>query len=106
MEYKEALERIKTYCNSENGYPYNQYMQSSTPRNEDLEIIERALEDYSGIKDKIKNGTLIELPCITYNVKEGRYQIISSKNGRIFASKFYLTREQAEAKLKELKGKE
>ena len=54
------------------------------------------------LEDKIENGTLIELPCVAYNVKECRYQIISTKNGRVYVSKFYRDRKEAEAKLKEL----
>lgn len=54
------------------------------------------------LEDKIENGTLIELPCVAYNVKECRYQIISTKNGRVYVSRFYRDRKEAEAKLKEL----
>lgn len=43
-EIMEAFNRIKTYCNSSNGYPYNGYDQSSTPINEDLKLIEDALK--------------------------------------------------------------
>ncbi len=39
-----ALGRIKTYCNSSNGYPYNAYSQSSTEINKDLDIIEKTLQ--------------------------------------------------------------
>ena len=59
-----------------------------------------------GLEDKIDNKTLIELPCVAYNVKECRYQIISTKNGRVYVSKFYRDRKEAEAKLKELQEKQ
>ena len=62
------------------------------------DLIQRLAE----LEDKIENGTLIELPCVAYNVKECRYQIISTKNGRVYVSKFYRDRKEAEAKLKEL----
>ena len=65
-------------------------------------IYERLYE----LEDKIENGTLIELPCVAYNVKECRYQIISTKNGRVYVSKFYRDRKEAEAKLKELQEKQ
>lgn len=61
-----------------------------------------ALVRLAELEDKIKHGILIELPCIAYNVKECRYQIISTKNGRVYVSKFYQERKEAEAKLKEL----
>ena len=54
------------------------------------------------LEDKLENGTLIDLPCVAYNVKECRYQIISAKNGRVYVSKFYRDRKEAEAQLKEL----
>lgn len=54
------------------------------------------------LEDKIENKTLLELPCVAYNVKECRYQIISAKNGRVYVSKFYRDRKEAEARLKEL----
>ena len=56
------------------------------------------------LENKIENGTLIELPCVAYNVKECRYQIISTKNGRVYVSKFYQDRREAEAKLKGLQN--
>lgn len=62
-------------------------------------------ERYDRLKefeDKKESGQLVELPCIAYNVKECRYQIISTKNGRIYASKLYRDRKEAEARLKEL----
>ena len=65
-----------------------------------------AYNKLSSIEDKIENGTLIELPCVAYNVKECKYQIISTKNGRVYASKFYRDRKEAEAKLKELEEKQ
>lgn len=40
----EAFNRIKAYCNSSNGYPYNAYTQSSTILNEDLKTVENALK--------------------------------------------------------------
>lgn len=58
------------------------------------------------LEDKIENGTLVELPCVAYNVKECKYQIISTKNGRVYASKFYRDRKEAETKLKELQEKQ
>lgn len=62
--YDEAFERIKTFCNSENGYPYNQYLQSSTPRNADLDCIENALKDYrKQVWHKVADG---DLPCDNY----------------------------------------
>ena len=61
-----------------------------------------AYNKLSSIEDKIENGTLVELPCVAYNVKECKYQIISTKNGRVYASKFWRDRKEAEAKLKEL----
>ena len=68
----------------------------------DLKIYRRLAE----LEDKIENETLIELPCVAYNVKECRYQIISTKNGRVYASKFWRDRKEAEAKLKELQEKQ
>ena len=65
-----------------------------------------AYNKLSSIEDKIENGTLIELPCVAYNVKECKYQIISTKNGRVYVSKFYRDRKEAEAKLKELEEKQ
>ena len=56
------------------------------------------------LENKIDAETLIELPCVAYNVKECRYQIVSTKNGRVYASKFYQDRREAEAKLKELQN--
>ena len=61
-----------------------------------------AVKRLGELEDKIENGALIELPCVAYNVKECRYQIISTKNGRVYVSKFYRDRKEAEAKLKEL----
>lgn len=57
------------------------------------------------------NGTCsnyerFELPCVAYNVKECKYQIISTKNGRVYASKFYRNRKEAETKLKKLQEKQ
>ena len=65
-----------------------------------------ALVRLAELEDKIENGTLIELPCVAYNVKECRYQIISAKNGRVYVSKFYRNRKEAEAQLKELQEKQ
>lgn len=65
-----------------------------------------AYNKLSSIEDKIENGTLIGLPCVAYNVKECKYQIISTKNGRVYASKFWRDRKEAEAKLKELEEKQ
>lgn len=59
----------------------------------------RELQEY---ENKKENGLLLELPCVAYNVKECRYQIISIKNGRIYASKFYRDRKEAEVRCKEL----
>lgn len=46
-----AFDRIKTYCQSENGYPYNQYLNSHVPMNEDLKVIEEFIND----KLKVEN---------------------------------------------------
>ena len=45
-------------------------------------------------------------PCVAYNKKHERYQVIhKGKDGRIFASKLYYTRKDAEKALAELKKK-
>lgn len=62
-------------------------------------------EELIQYREKFISGQLVELPCVAYNVKECRYQIISIKNGRIYASKFYRDRKEAEARLKELQEK-
>ena len=47
-----------------------------------------------------------ELPCVAYNKKYERYQVIhKGKRGHIFASKFYRNRREAEIALAELKKK-
>lgn len=46
-EVLDAFDRLKTFCQSENGYPYNQYLKSSIKRDEDLEIIERFIKENS-----------------------------------------------------------
>ena len=57
-DYKKAFERIKTFCNSRNGYPYNSYTQSCIPLNNDLKIVEKALQDLSNLeKNKIERIT-------------------------------------------------
>lgn len=40
----EAFDRLKIYCNTPNGYPYNAYTQSLTVLNEDLKTVENALK--------------------------------------------------------------
>lgn len=62
---------------------------------------EDRLLTYDLIK-KIESYQLVELPCIVYNVKECRYQIVSTNNGRIYAGRLYRDRKEAEAKLKKL----
>ena len=64
----------------------------------DGEAIDRLAE----FEDKKESGQYVGLPCVAYNVKECKYQIISTKNGRVYASKFYRDRKEAEARLKEL----
>lgn len=66
------------------------------------ERIQAYIDRLFELEDKMESGLLLELPCIAYNVKECRYQIISTKNGRIYASKLYRNRKEAEARLKEL----
>lgn len=51
----DALERLKTFCNSKNGYPYNQYSQSLIMINNDLYIIENTLKALEIIKNKELN---------------------------------------------------
>ena len=46
-----AFDRIKTYCQGENGYPYNQYLNSHIPMNEDLKVIEEFIKDTLSIDD-------------------------------------------------------
>jgi hypothetical protein len=47
-----------------------------------------------------------ELPCVAYNKKHERYQVIhKGKQGHIFASKLYRNRRDAEDALAELKKK-
>ena len=67
-------------------------------------VIKQFKDRLSELEDKIDTGTLIQLPCLAYNVKECRYQIVSTKNGRVYASKFYQDRREAEAKLKGLQN--
>ena len=69
-------------------------------------LLTKALNRLAAFEDKIENGTLIELPCVAYNVKECRYQIISAKNGRVYVSKFYRDRKEAEARLKDSQEKQ
>lgn len=68
----------------------------------DSTYYEKAMCKLQEYENKKEIGQLVELPCVAYNVKECRYQIISTKNGRIYASKFYQNRKEAEARLKEL----
>lgn len=133
MEYKEAFEIIKKFTKLIADVPVATLRQRSELI-KDLEVVERALEDYSGIKTKIENGTLIELPC---KVGDKIYYISCAKqiceaivephgsmfygsvmyldgkpllgswfNSRDIGKEFFLTKEQAEEKLKELKSKE
>lgn len=53
-----------------------------------------------------KTANVDGFPCVAYNKKHERYQVIhKGKDGRIFASKFYHTRKDAEIALAELKKK-
>lgn len=53
-----------------------------------------------------KSEVEAELPCVAYNKKHERYQVIhKGKQGRIFASKLYRNRREAEDALSELKKK-
>lgn len=51
-EILEAFERIKTYCNSSNGFPYNAYDQSSTKMNEDLNLVDSFIKSAYNMKEE------------------------------------------------------
>lgn len=53
----ETFERIKTYCNSSNGFPYNAYTQSSTKMNEDLNLIDSFIKSAYNLKEELKAWT-------------------------------------------------
>lgn len=52
--------------------------------------------------DYLIANNVVVLPCVAYNKSHERYQVIhKGKDGRIFASKLYHTRKDAENVLKE-----
>lgn len=54
------------------------------------------------IADYLMSNNVVVLPCVAYNKSHERYQVIhKGKDGRIFASKLYHTRKDAENVLKE-----
>lgn len=56
--------------------------------------------------DVVPRSEVDGFPCIAYNKKHERYQVIhKGKDGRIFASKFYYARKDAEKALAKLKKK-
>ena len=87
----------------------SKYKRLTKREGEEVKALEwdgKILHRLAELEDKIENGTLVELPCVAYNVKECKYQIVSTKNGRVYVSKFYQDRKQAETKLKELQEKQ
>lgn len=55
--------------------------------------------------DYLMSNNVVVLPCVAYNKSHERYQVIhKGKDGRIFASKLYHTRKDAENVLKERKN--
>ena len=54
------------------------------------------------VADYLMSNNVVVLPCVAYNKSHERYQVIhKGKDGRIFASKLYHTRKDAENVLKE-----
>jgi uncharacterized protein YegP (UPF0339 family) len=68
------------------------------------EVLKR-IED-APTADVVPKSKVDGFPCVAYNKKHERYQVIhKGKDGRIFASKLYYTRKDAEKALAELKKK-
>ena len=56
------------------------------------------------VAEYIMSNNVVVLPCVAYNKSQERYQVIhNGKDGRIFASRLYYTRKDAENVLKERK---
>lgn len=85
------------------------------------EVIQRLAE----LEDKIEDGTLIELPCKVgdkfyevfectqeyyeyeccgFSVVDGRVEVINEVDSRYYADEVFFSKEEAEARLAELRG--
>ena len=59
-------------------------------------------ETIEKVAEYLMSNNVVVLPCVAYNKSHERYQVIhKGKDGRIFASKLYHTRKDAENVLKE-----
>lgn len=96
------------------------YMQGTTGEHiEAIEVATQALEKLKDYKDLEEQGRLIKLPCkvgdTVYHVVQGRivevsnvdlFFLLLSVNENRFKDSVFLTKSEAEAKLKELRGKQ
>lgn len=88
-------------------------MQTEKQRKRLVELIKSAEKDFSNtgkpildieeyVADYLLANNVVVLPCVAYNKSHERYQVLhKGKGGRIFASKLYHTRKDAENVLKE-----
>ena len=88
-------------------------MQTEKQRERLVELLDKAFiecDDNYGrpcteqVADYLMSNNVVVLPLVAYNKSHERYQVIhKGKDGRIFASKLYYTRKDAENTIKERK---